>query len=113
MHVEYIFIYFSSISFLFYGINSFFSNRLISEYERWGYKKLRVLIACSQILASIGLLVGMLYPIPLLLSIVSFLLALMMLVAIFARIRINDTFINTLPAIIYTIVNFLIFYNSI
>lgn len=113
MHIEDIFIYFSSISFLFYGINSFFSNRLISEYERWGYKKLRVLIACLQILASMGLLVGMLYSIPMLLSIVSFLLALMMLVAIFARIRIKDTLINTIPAIIYTIVNFIIFYNSI
>ena len=110
MHIEYASIFFSAISFIIYGITSFYSERLISEYKRWGYQKLRILIACLQILASIGLFLGMYYPY--LLTLVSFSLFLMMLVAIFARIKIKDNITNTLPAVFYAILNFVIFYNS-
>ena len=79
MDIDYAIIYFSALSFLFYGISSFYSRRLISEYERWGYNKLRI----------------------------------MMLVAVFARIKIKDSIANTMPAILYVIINSIIFYHSI
>ena len=102
---------FSALSFIIYGVSSFYSKRMISEYLRWGCQNYRALIASLQLLAGIGLLLGIVYP--LLLSLVSSSLTLMMLVAIFVRIRINDTLINTLPAVFYAVLNFIIFYNSL
>ena len=112
MVIDYAIIYFSALSFLFYGVNSFYSKRLISEYERWGYNKLRIIIAILQILASFGLIIGA-YSFPLLLSIVSFSLTIMMLVAVFTRVKIKDSIANTMPAIFYVIINSIIFFQSL
>ena len=112
MDIDYAIIYFSALSFLFYGISSFYSRRLIYEYERWGYNKLRIIIAILQILASFGLIIGAYY-LPFLLSLVSFSLTIMMLVAVFARIKIKDSIANTIPAILYVIINSIIFYHSL
>ena len=112
MVIDYAIIYFSALSFLFYGVNSFYSKRLISEYQRWGYNRLRIIIAILQILASFGLIIGA-YSFPLLLSIVSFSLTIMMLVAVFARIKIKDSIANTIPAIFYVIINSIIFFQSL
>ena len=37
---------FSAVSFIFYGFSSFFSKRMLSEYERCGYKNQRILLGC-------------------------------------------------------------------
>ena len=111
MNLEMFIIFFSAISFLVYGISSFSSKRMISEYKRWNCQDYRYVIATLQILAGIGLFLGLLYP--LLICVVSSLLTIMMFVAIFVRIRIKDTIINTLPAIFYSILNLIIFYNSL
>lgn len=84
---------------------------MILEYDRWGYKKFRKIIASLQFLGGFGLLVGLHFS--LLLTIVSALLTLMMITAVYVRIRIKDNIINTFPAILYTILNFIIFYNSL
>ena len=92
-------------------MSSFYSDRMILEYKRWGYEKFRKIIALLQFLGGLGLLIGLYFS--LLLTTVSALLTLMMIVAIFVRIRIKDNIVNTLPAILYAIVNFIIFYNSL
>ena len=102
---------FSAISFLYYGLSSFYSDRMILEYGRWGYKKFRKIIASLQFLGGLGLLIGIYFS--LLLTIVSALLTLMMITAIFVRLRIKDSITNILPAILYAILNFIIFYNSL
>ena len=102
---------FSAISFLFYAVSAFYSDRMILEYERWGYKKFRKIIASLQFLAGLGLLIGLYFS--LLLTIVSALLTLMMITAIFVRLIIKDNITNILPAILYAILNFIIFYNSL
>ena len=84
---------------------------MILEYNRWGYKKFRKTIALLQFLGGFGLLIGLHFP--LLLTIVSALLILMMIIAIYVRIRIKDNIINALPAILYAILNFIIFYYSL
>ncbi len=84
---------------------------MILEFNRWGYKKFRKIIALLQFLGGFGLLIGLHFP--LLLIIVSALLTLMMIIAIYVRIRINDNIINALPAILYAILNFTIFYDSL
>jgi uncharacterized membrane protein YphA (DoxX/SURF4 family) len=101
---------FSAISFIFYGISSFFSKRMLSEYQRWGYSKQRILLGCFQVLGGLGLLIGIYNSV--LLSVTSFLLTFMMVAAVFVRIKIKDTFVNMLPAILYTLVNFILFYIS-
>ena len=92
MLLQNILIYFSAISFIFYSINSLYSKRLISEYNRWGYGKFRFLISYFQLLAGIGLIIGIYFSF--LISIVSFLLFVMMLVAIFVRIKVKDDIIE-------------------
>ena len=111
MNLHLVILFFSSVSFIIYGVSSFYSKRMISEYERWGYKKHRILIAILQLLAGLGLLIGPSFPT--LLTFISFSLFVMMMVAVFVRIKIKDTIINTLPAIFYAIINFIIFYNSL
>lgn len=111
MSFNFVILVFSATSFLFYGISSFYSSRMILEYKRWGCEKFRKTIAILQILGGIGLLIG--YFFALLLTLVSALFTLMMIVAIFVRIRIKDNIIKLLPAILYAVINFIIFYNSL
>ena len=84
---------------------------MLSEYARWGYKNQRVLLGCLQLLGGAGLLIGIVNPI--LLSVASFLLTFMMITAIFVRIKIKDSAVQMLPATFYTVLNFIILYNSL
>lgn len=102
---------FSAVSFIFYGISSFFSRRMLTEYARWGYKDQRIILGCLQLLGGIGLLIGIINPV--LLTVASFLLTFMMITAVFVRIKIKDNIIQMSPAIFYTVLNFIIMYNSL
>ena len=111
MDLNTVLLVFSAISFIFYGISSFFSKRMVSEYSRWGYSNHRILLGFTQLMGGIGLFVGVYNSI--ILSIVSFLLTFMMITAVFVRIKIKDSLTNMFPAIFYSALNFIIFYNSI
>lgn len=84
---------------------------MMTEYERWGFKNQRIILGCCQLLGGLGLLVGLV--IPLMLSVASFLLTCMMLTAVFVRIRIKESVLKMLPALLYVLVNATIFYFSI
>ena len=111
MDLNIIILVFSALSFVFYGITSFFSKRMVSEYARWGYSNQRILLGCMQLLGGIGLLVGLTNSV--LLSVASFLLTFMMITAVLVRIKIKDSLINMFPAVFYTCLNFIILYNSL
>ena len=111
MEIHLALLYFSAISFIVYGINSFFSRRMISEYQRWGFGNQRIILCCCQLLGGLGLLVGL--SIPILLTVASFLLMCMMPVAVFVRLRIRDRFLKMVPALLYVILTLIIFCNSI
>jgi len=111
MDINKILLVFSTISFIFYGITSFFSKRMVSEYSRWGYSNQRILLGFVQMMGGIGLIAGINNSI--ILSLVSFLLTFMMITAVFVRIKIKDSFTNMFPAIFYCALNFIIFYNSL
>ena len=111
MDIHLITLLFSAVSFIVYGVNSFFSKRMISEYEKWGFKNQRILLACCQLLGGLGLLVGLV--VPLMLSVASFLLMCMMLTAVFVRIKLKENVIKMLPALLYVVVNLFIFYSSV
>ena len=110
MDIHLITLLFSAISFIVYGVNSFFSKRMILEYEKWGFKNQRVILACCQLLGGLGLLIGLV--VPLMLSVASFLLMCMMLTAVFVMIKLKEGLIKTLPALLYVALNLIIFYNS-
>ena len=123
MNVTLIISLFSGISFIVYGISSFRSKRMISEFQRGGYGNQRKLIGCFQLIGGAGLIYGSIFVINTfdsngslvnsnnVLAGSSLILTIMMLGAVFVRIDIKDKFINILPATFYAILNFMIFYN--
>ena len=104
-------ILFTGISFIIYGINSFYSKRMISEFKRWGYKKHRKTISSLQILGGLGLVIGLQINIILIAS--SLCLSIMMFFAIIVRVRIKDNVARILPAITYLMLSALILNHSI
>ena len=123
MNITLIISLFSGISFIVYGISSFKSKRMISEFQRWGYGNQRKLIGCYQLIGGAGLIFGSLFVINTfdsndslinsnnILAGSSLILTIMMVGAVFVRIDIKDKFVNILPATFYAILNFIIFYN--
>jgi hypothetical protein len=111
MEVNKIIIIFTAISFIIYGLSSFKSKRMASEYKRWGFNKSRKIIGLFQLLGGLGLLLSFGYR-PLLLVSSSGLLV-MMFFAIMVRIKIKDPIIEILPAITYLLLTALIINNSI
>lgn len=104
-------ILFSATSFIIYGYSSFISRRMKKEYARWGYNDQRKTVGFLQLFAGFGLLLGL--KLNILLIVTSFCIILMMMMAIFIRIKIKDTIVDTLPAITFLFLSILIFYNSI
>jgi len=110
MNITLIISLFSGISFIVYGISSFRSKRMISEFQRWGYGNQRKLIGCFQLIGGAGLIYGSLFVINTfdsnnsivnsnnILAGSSLILTIMMIGAVFVRIDIKDKFINILPA---------------
>ena len=123
MNITLIISLFSGISFIVYGISSFKSKRMVSEFQRWGYGNQRKLIGCFQLIGGAGLIFGSLFVINTfdsndslinsnnILAGSSLILTIMMVGAVFVRIDIKDKFVNILPATFYAILNFIIFYN--
>ncbi|MBF45587.1 MAG: hypothetical protein CMD38_04865 [Flavobacteriales bacterium] len=114
MNTSLFLIIFSSISFIYYGLNSLLSKKMHSEYSRWGYNNLRIFLAWCQLLGGCGLIIGMLHlSLNPLISITSFLLTIMMLTAVYTRIKSKDGLLLTLPSLFYSILNTIIFFQSI
>lgn len=106
-----ILIWFSSLSFLFYGIYYFTSPAMKQEFIRFGLAKFGALTAILEILGAIGLVVGLQEP--LVLVIASAGLALLMLLGVGVRIVIKDSLLVSLPAIFFMGLNTYIFYDSL
>ena len=111
MEIDLILILFSSISFIFYSLRSFFSSYMLIEFKRWGLSNLRVVISFLQLFGSIGLLFGLVYNQILVIS--SFFFVIMMIVALYYRFKVKDGIVASLPAIVYIIINVIIFTNSL
>ena len=101
-------ILFISLSFIFYALSALFSKKMKDEFTRWGFQKFRILLSCVQLLSGFFLLLSFFYPF--LVIYCSSIFLIMMLGAIFVRIRIKDSFIDTLPALFYFFLNAVIIY---
>lgn len=104
-------IFFSSLSFLVYGIAYFRSTKLKNEFKRFGLEKLGTLTAVLELLGAIGLLVGLKFNFVLLISAGG--LALLMFFGVAVRIKVRDTLWVTLPAIFFMSLNAYIFFMSL
>ena len=105
MNITFIISLFSGISFIVYGISSFKSKRMISEFQRWGYGNHRKLIGLFQLVGGAGLIFGSLFTINTvdnssslinsnnILAGSSLILTIMMVGAVFVRIDIKDKFV--------------------
>ena len=111
MGVYNIIIIFVAISFITYGINSFVSNKMVLEFKRWGLEKRRKEIGGFQLACGIGLLIGLWSNYTLIVS--SIILIIMMLIAIYVRVKIKDNISDIIPAIAYLILGIIILQNTV
>ena len=82
-----------------------------SEFKRFGLEKLGALVAVLELLGAFGLLVGMrLHP---LLLVAAGGLAILMLLGVAVRIKMRDSFLISLPATFYMLLNAYIFFLSL
>ena len=93
----------SAISFLAYGLGCIFSAYLKQEFERYGLASQRVWVGILQLCGGVGLLAGISQP--WLGRSAAAGLALMMLVAVGVRIKIKDSLMQTIPALLYMVLN--------
>ncbi|MAP99807.1 MAG: hypothetical protein CMC51_03250 [Flavobacteriaceae bacterium] len=111
MNIYNIIIVFTSISFIAYGVNSFISNKMILEFRRWGLEKRRKEIGSFQLACGIGILIGLKLNTVLIFS--SAILIIMMLVAVYVRLKIKDNISEILPALAYLILGIIILQHTI
>lgn len=86
----------NALAFLGYGAHCLHSESMRLEFERYGLAHLRLLTGGLELLAGVGLLVGLRWPLALQVS--SGGLALLMLAALGARFRVGDSAWLWLPA---------------
>ena len=111
MDIYNIIIVFTAISFIIYGVNSFISDKMILEFERWGLGKRRKEIGSFQLACGVGMLIGL--KLNFIMMISSVILIIMMLVAVYVRVKIKDNISEILPALAFLILALIIFQQSI
>lgn len=95
---------FSSLSFLFFGMACLYDARMKDEFIRYRLGDKRRLIGFLQLLGGLGLFCGWLLS-PLLALISALGLSLLMTLGFGVRINIKDTWLQSLPSLIYAILN--------
>lgn len=95
--------FFASASFLCFGLGYLLMPKLKAEFVRYRLERFRLMVGWLQIAGAAGLMLGLQY---------SWLgmfaasgLALMMAVAVATRLRIGDSFIQCVPALLYLLLN--------
>ena len=93
----------SGVTFVVYGALCLASPSMQAEFVRFGLARFRVLTGILEVLAGVGLLVGLKWPPALWLS--SGGLAMLMLCGVIVRISVNDRLVDMLPALILMFAN--------
>jgi len=104
-------IIFSATSFLVYGIAYFVSSNMKNEFKRFGLEKYGALTAILELAGAVGLFFGLQNHTILVLA--SGGLALLMFLGTGVRIKMKDSFLVSLPAFFYFLLNAFIFYKSL
>lgn len=98
-----IIVIFNIVSFLSYGASCFFTEKMKSEFRRYELPMLRITTGFIQILTSIMMAFGFYNPLYFTLS--AFIFIVMMITAIFIRIRIKDSLLAMFPALFFLMIN--------
>ncbi|WP_026348432.1 DoxX family protein [Eudoraea adriatica] len=101
-----ILILFSSLSFIIFGVNCLYSQKMVFEFQRYGLKHYRILTGILQLLGSFSLIIG--FWIPSFTLVGSGGLAMLMLLGVLVRIRIKDKPYLLIPAIFFMCLNIVI-----
>jgi hypothetical protein len=92
-----------SISFLTYGSRCLFAKAMVREFARWEVPRLRYLTGFLEVLGALGLIVGQWFPWLGLCAAAG--LSLLMVCGIVVRLRIRDTLLQTLPAVLFLLLS--------
>ncbi|MFD0799003.1 DoxX family protein [Maribacter chungangensis] len=101
-------LFFSSFSFLFFGLGCLYSPHMKTEFIRYGLAKQRTTVGVLQLIGAISLLLGYLYH-PVLQLIAALGLCILMILGFGVRLKIKDSFIQSAPSLLYAIINGYIF----
>lgn len=96
------------ISFLIFGTRCLFAQAMVREFERWRVPSLRHITGILEILGAFGLVAGQWLPWVGLLSAGG--LSLLMICGLVVRVRVRDSFIHTLPAVLYVVASTLVLF---
>ena len=99
---------FSAISFLIYGSAYFFSKEMKADFKRFGLEKFGGLTGCLEIVGGVGLIIGLWVPV--LLTLASLGLFLLMVLGFGVRLKMRDSLALTLPSFFYMLLNLYIFW---
>jgi hypothetical protein len=102
-----VFIWFSGVAFIYFGLNCFFSEFIKSEFERYNLSGFRKLTGFLQLCGAFGLLVGLYYN-TIILFLASTGLFLLMLGGFIVRLKIKDSFTQSFPSFGFAILNLFI-----
>ncbi len=89
--------------FLYYGLTCLFTEARVAEFERFGLGHFRRLTGSFEVLGALGLLAG--YLVPLFATVASGGLVLLMVLGVATRIRVRDSLLEMLPALVLMLVN--------
>jgi hypothetical protein len=97
-------LFFSAISFIFFGIGCFMAPHMKLEFLRYGLVNHRKLVGLLQVLGALGLLAGYYFS-PFLVLISAGCLSLLMFLGFGVRIKIKDSIFQSTPALFYALIN--------
>ena len=97
-------------SFVAYGLSCLRSESMTAEFRRFGLERFRMLTGVLEVLGGLGLLVGLVWPPAMWLSSAG--LTLLMMLGVGVRVRMNDSLLQTLPALVLMLVNGFILFAS-
>ena len=93
----------SALSFITYGILSLTTTSMQEEFKRFGLEQLRTFTGIVQLLGGIGLLVGLKLPFALRFSAAG--IVLLMIAGLIVRFKVGDSWLLSLPAFAYFLLN--------
>lgn len=99
-----LFTFISIVSFLFFGIACLTTKQMKTEFVRYGLSKYRKLIGILQLLGALGLIFGYYYS-TIIHALAALGLAVLMFLGFLVRLKIKDSLIQTLPSLLYAVLN--------
>jgi len=115
MDITTVAVFFSALSFFFFGIACFVDGRMKSEYIRYGLSRQRPLVGTLQLMGGAGLIAGYWF-LPALGLVSAVGLSLLMVLGFGVRLKIHDGFWQSFPSMAYAILTLYLafrFYNEI